>query len=80
MYRDNFVLKYGEEHIEGDAKEIDEEHKSQVIEMKVHGQCFKMQNESSEVNLMASHRWLEKVYWASMDIKYKIFFMRTVQI
>ena len=62
MERDNFVLKYAEEHIEGDAKEIDEEHDDQLNKMKVHGQYFKMQKETPEVDMIASRRWLEKAH------------------
>ena len=62
MERDNFVLKYAEEHIEGDAKEIDEEHDDQLNKMKVHGQYFKMQKETPEVDMIASHSWLEKAH------------------
>ena len=54
------MLKYAEEHKEGNADEIDEEHESQSYKMRVHGQYFKMQKETPEVDMMASHSWLEK--------------------
>ena len=59
--RDN-IMAYAGGDKEGNAKEIDDEHRFRLNEMKVHGQYFKKQNETPEIDLKASHEWLEKAH------------------